>query len=128
MPFNLILDLSPEDSDHLHISPDRWQDQEITITLITKQVQREEKLPFDRYREPLQISLTINEPQTLTQLGEQLTDLPPRTQTLTLSLPQNPPGAKLSRSDISLPVKYITHIRIKIVPDDSPGYEPTPED
>ncbi|KAI4671936.1 uncharacterized protein J4E78_000434 [Alternaria triticimaculans] len=128
MPSNLILDLLPEDFDHLHISPDRWQDQETTITLITKQIQREENHPFDPHRPPLHVSLSINNPQTLAELGEQLSNLPPRTRTLSLTLPENPPGAKLSRSDVSLPVKYITGIRVKILADGFPEYEPTPED
>ena len=128
MPFNLILDLLPEDFDHLHISPDRWQDQETTMTLITKQIQREENHPFDPHRDPVHVSLSINNPQTLAELGEQLSNLPPRTRTLTLTLPENPPGAKLLMSDISLPVKHITHLCYRVVPDDFPGYEPTPED
>ncbi|KAI4646660.1 hypothetical protein J4E93_004882 [Alternaria ventricosa] len=31
-------------------------------------------------------------------------------------------------SDVSLPVKYITGLRINMLPDDFPEYEPTPED
>lgn len=112
MPFDLILDLNPEDSDHLHISSDRWQDQETTITLITKQIQKEENHPYDPHREPLKIFLKVNHPQTLAQLDDQLTHLSPRTQNLSLVLPHDPPGAKLLMPTISLPTRYMTRLSI----------------